>query len=437
MLLVPSFLALVHTLTSAFTAPSFATFELLLSGWVFARRRTVTAMILAADAVGRKHRASFHRFFAAAQWSLDQLGERVFALIEPFCEDTIALSLDDTLCRKRGTKRLFGAGMHHDPLASSKKMAVMSWGHSWVVCAVVVRLPFAPNHRFSLPVAFRLYLGPKVAARWRLVARTRPELAVALLHVVCGWRRDRRFHAVADSAYGGESVLGHLPTNCDLTSRLVLNARLHARAVSRPGPRGGRPRVRGTRVPTPEQMLGQRGRRLRLDLYGRKDERVRVVTAHACTYKVPTRELAIVAVEPLTGGRPVQAFFSTAVEDTAEAVLTRYAGRWSIEETNKGSKSELGMQEPQAWSRQAVRRTAPIAMLLYSLIVVWFARTGHTLYRPLHRPWFTQKVQPSFADMLRTLRIESLRAKVSATLPEGQGRRNLEKMLETAAQMAA
>jgi hypothetical protein len=34
----------------------------------------VAAVVLAVDAVGRKHHTSFHRFFAAARWSLDALG---------------------------------------------------------------------------------------------------------------------------------------------------------------------------------------------------------------------------------------------------------------------------------------------------------------------------------------------------------------------------
>jgi hypothetical protein len=52
-------------------------------------------------------------------------------------------------------------------------------------------------------------------------------------------------------------------------------------------------------------------------------------------------------------------------------------------------------------------------MLLYSLTVFWFARVGHTLYRPLVRLWYPKKVRPSFADMVRTLRRESLLATIS------------------------
>ncbi len=69
----------------------------------------------------------------------------------------------------------------------------------------------------------------------------------------------------------------------------------------------------------------------------------------------------------------MQAFYSTATETPAEGVLGGDAGRWSIEEAFQGSKSHLGFEEPQGWSRQAARRTAPLAMLLYSLTVLWFA----------------------------------------------------------------
>ena len=98
--------------------PSFATFITLLTSWVFARRRTVTGMIVAAGAVGEhgKHHSAYHRLFAAAvRWSLDELGLAVFGLIRPLLDEVVLLAVDDTLARKRGLK-VFGAGMHHDPL---------------------------------------------------------------------------------------------------------------------------------------------------------------------------------------------------------------------------------------------------------------------------------------------------------------------------------
>jgi len=132
-------------------------------------------------------------------------------------------------------------------------------------------------------------------------------------------------------------------------------------------------------------------------------------------HRLPRRPSKIVVVEPLRGGRPVQAIDSTDVAQSVEQVLAGYAGRGAIEEDFQGSKSHLGFGEPQGWSRQAVRRTAPLAMLLYSLTVLGGAREGHTLYKPPQRPWYRHKVRPSFADLLATLRYACLRAAISAS----------------------
>ncbi len=102
---------------------------------------------------------------------------------------------------------------------------------------------------------------------------------------------------------------------------------------------------------------------------------------------------------------------------------TRGAG--PSKEAFQGSKSHLGFEEPQGWSRQAVRRTAPLAMLLYSLTVLWFAQEGHLLYEPPIRSWYRRKVHPSFADMLTTLRYACLRAAIFSTPHGKQGRQNL------------
>ena len=50
-----------------------------------------------------------------------------------------------------------------------------------------------------------------------------------------------------------------------------------------------------------------------------------------------------------------------------------------------------------------------MAMFMYSLVVVWFHRTGHQFMRFPFRPWYPKKAEPSFADMLTTLRRLSLR----------------------------
>lgn len=162
------------------------------------------------------------------------------------------LGLDDTLARKRGL-RMFGAGMHHDPLASTRSKVFVRWGHSWVVLGVIVQFRFRRGHWVFLPVLFRLYLNQKTAAQAACPYRTRPELGVEVLQAFCNARQNRRFHVVADSAYGGQNVLANLPANCDLTSRLLLPARLYDAVPKQAPGTNGRPQKRGsplTRRPT-------------------------------------------------------------------------------------------------------------------------------------------------------------------------------------------
>jgi len=154
-------------------------------------------------------------------------------------------------------------------------------------------------------------------------------------------------------------------------------------------------------------------------------------------YADPNRPLKIVAVEPLSGGRKPQAFFSTCAGDSAEAVLTRYAARWSIEVTYHDAKGHLGFEEPQGWTKRAVQRTAPVAMLLYTLVALWFSRAGHRHYAPPHRPWYLGKTQASFADMLATLRCQSVKKKVLSMHLHVRGSRNVLKTLMHVVNQAA
>ena len=432
--LVPTFVALVQSLSVTMTAPTFDSFTTLLTGWVFAPRRNVTSMIRAAGSRAAKHFSSYHRVFSAARWSLDAMGLAVFELIQPWLGEVVMLALDDTLARKRGLK-MFGTGMHHDPLASSRNKAITSWGHSWVMLGVIVEFPFRTGHYYCLPILFRLYLNKKSAAKHRRVYRTRPELAVELLELLCGHQKHRRFHVIADSAYGGQSVLCHLPANCDLTSRLVQDARLHALPPERVPGAQGRPRVRGQRLPTPAQMLSERCRRVTLNIYGRR-EQARLADQIACVYAAPDRQLRVVASEGLTGGRGRQAFYSTSWTASGEQVIAWYAMRWSGEVTIHDSKQCLGFEEPQGWSRRSVERSAPMAMLLYSLIVLWFADGGHRRWRPVDCPWYRSKIAPSFADMLTTLRRQSLRQQILAIPGRHSWPRKLRQLLENTVALA-
>ena len=430
---VPSFLDLLQAIAVVMHAPTQATFVQLATGWLFARKRTVTQMIVCSGAQELKHFGSFHRFFSAAAWSLDAVGIAVFGLLAPLLpEGPVFLIVDDTLARKGGRK-IFGAGWHHDPLTKDVK-AKTSWGHSWVVLAVSLKFAALPRRTFCLPPMFRLYLNHKEADKRRRAHRTRPELALQMVQKLCRLQKCRTFHLLGDSAYGGRGVRDGLPSNCELTSVLRLDARLYDAPAPQTG--RGRRRRRGERLPSPQEMLDGRLRHAEIEVYGRSDQ-VRIGSCVARTNQHPEQPLRVVAVESRVKNRGRQAIFSTVAEASDEQVLQWYCMRWTVEVTFQCSKQHLGFEEPPCWSRRSVERTAPVAMLLYSLVLLWFSTKGHAAWKLSTTPWYPQKQQPSFADMLVALRQQCIKSHLKSLALPGAERRKIMKLLQNTAALAA
>jgi DDE superfamily endonuclease len=160
MQLTATFHSLLLLFRDVFTAPTYATFVTLATGWCLSpRHRYITEMIQAAHAVHRGHHSRYHRFFSDAAWSIDDLYDAlaIQAVHDFYPEGTIVSGIDDTLCRHRGLT-IFGTGMHHDPLLSSKKRTWVSWGHDWVILSLIIpNPPWSPTKVWALPVGMRLY----------------------------------------------------------------------------------------------------------------------------------------------------------------------------------------------------------------------------------------------------------------------------------------
>ena len=118
------------------------------------------------------------------------------------------------------------------------------------------------------------------------------------------------------------------------------------------------------------------------------------------------------------GKRPDQMSYCTKLDWTARQVLSAYACRWAIECTFEYCKQFLGLEDPANRLPKAVERTAPMALFISSIVVVWFHRTGHQSVHFPFRPWNQKKAEPSFADMLTTLRRLSYDDKTEGLLPK-------------------
>ena len=103
-----SFMPLLQVFTAVMTEPTSESFRQLIAGWLFAPRRTILGALRAVDPT--KHHSAYHRIFASATWSIDQVGLALFDLTARILpQDVYHLVGDDTLVPKFGLK-VYGAG---------------------------------------------------------------------------------------------------------------------------------------------------------------------------------------------------------------------------------------------------------------------------------------------------------------------------------------
>lgn len=409
-LLAPSFVPMLAGFSECFTAPSFATFQHIVAGWILCvGRHTVTGVLRASGAVGQKHHTSFHRFFRSAVWNFDAVSLSLIGLVMTLLptDETILVPLDDTLGRHTG-KHIRAASMHHDPLLSTRVKPVFHWGHVWVVLSIAVRVPLWKKN-FALPVLVRLYRSEKLCKKERRRFLKKTELAAEMIGLLAKALPERRFCVVADAAYANASIIKKLPTNVNFIGRSRLDAALYAQPQPQ---RLGRPRVKGARVASPltRARCAKGWRRLRVEVYGRTVT-VQVKVFDALWYVVSGgRLLRFVLVRGWPGHRNDDVFCSTDLCLNAEAIITDYCVRWCIECTFQETKGKLGFEDPQNRTQRAVERTAPMALCIYTLTVVWYFQVGNRLRSAClpSFPWYTKTV-PAFSDMLAALRRETWR----------------------------
>jgi hypothetical protein len=240
-----------------------------------------------------------------------------------------------------------------------------------------------------------------------------------MLELVASWFPDRQFLFVGDSLYTGESVLRHLPKNVDMIGAVHPKGALYEPAPKTKQKGRGAPRKKGQRLPTRDRWAASRApwKSMKFDQYGLHGT-FETKTRTGLYYKAgKDRVLKFVLTRDTIEDRPTQIFYCTDLEMDVRDILSTYAHRWAIEVTHHDAKQLLGLEDPANRVPLAVQRTAPMAMFLYSLTVLWYAQHGHSQVRFPERPWYKHKSEPSFADMLTTLRRVTWEDKLSTAQP--------------------
>jgi DDE superfamily endonuclease len=368
-------------------------------------RRTISRVWQTTGRARDEDHSKAYRLFNQAAWNFDDLAR--VTLLELLADlipgSSVWIVVDDTLCHKRGACVAFG-GIFLDAVLSSRKHKIFRFGVNWVTLGVVVQLPFRKDRFFCVNLLWRVYCK-KVKG---LPHHTKSQLARQMLDLVAAWLPQRALYVVADSAYVGKHLLKGLPSNVHAVGPI------HPRAsLSSPLP----PDYRGKRkigeaLAKPKEMMedpafgGWDGLALPLPNGEEKGLQVKVLKG-LCWYPVAgQRKMQLVLVRDPDRRWRDEMLLSTDLRLSAQEVILGYLRRWSVEVCYWESKELLGLHEPQVRTQEAVRRAHPMAWFVGGLVLVWYARCGQQAEQARwDRPWYEPVAEPTFAQMLATMRL--------------------------------
>lgn len=104
------------------------------------------------------------------------------------------------------------------------------------------------------------------------------------------------------------------------------------------------------------------------------------------------------------GARETQALLCTDLTATPEQIVAWFIQRWQLEATHHEVREHLGVETQRQWSDQAIARTTPALLGLYSLVTVLAHRLArHRKVLARQTAWYA-KAQPTFSDALAAVR---------------------------------
>jgi hypothetical protein len=370
-------LPLFSLFRAAFSAATFARARLLgVAAILTTGRRTVSNLLRTVAELTDGDSSSYHRVLSLAQWSALSLAAILarFIIRHFWPQGRIRIVGDDTVTEHPGRK-VYGKARHRDPVRSSHRYTAWRWGHKWVVLAVLVRFPFA-SRPWALPVLVTLYRPEGDNQRRGRPHRTPAQLMQLLLRVLLRWFPDRQFVFAGDQGYGSHEMArraGGSRGKLHLVSKFYKDANLYEPPPAYSG--RGRPRVKGAKLPTPQEVVAKAQRvRLNVAWYGGGRRDVEVVSGTGQWYKAGEGlvEVRWAYVHDLQGTHRDEYFYSTDVGMTPQEIIEEYTGRWNAETTFEEARAYLGLESTRGRCERTVQRAEPCLLGLYSVVALMY-----------------------------------------------------------------
>jgi hypothetical protein len=331
-------------------------------------------------------------------------------LIKQFApEGALVFAIDDTIERRRGD-RIKAKGIYRDPVRSSHSHFVKASGLRWLCLMLTVRIPWA-ERVWALPILTCLCLSQRYYEDRGRPHKKLTEWARQMLQQVRRWLPEREIVVVADSSFAALELLAAVRREITMITRLRLDAALYEPAPARRPRQNGRPRLKGARLPTLETALKSKQtawtQHTVAEWYGARARVVDIASGVAVWYhtgKPPVPVRWVLVRDPLAKFKP-QALLSTNLESDPAEMLGWFVRRWQVEVTFEEARAHLGMETQRQWSDEAIARTTPAVLALFSIVtLLGHHRYGeHQALLVRQAAWYVKRL-PTFSDALATVR---------------------------------
>jgi DDE superfamily endonuclease len=377
-------------------------------------QRTVTAVLRVMGLSHEPHLQDYHRVLNRARWS-SLAGARVLLamVVRTFvAEGPVVIGVDDTLERRRG-EQIKAKGIYRDPVRSSHSHVVKASGLRWLCARVLAEVPWA-GRVWALPFLTALCPSERYHQQRGRRHKPLPAWAGQLIGLIQRWLPRRGVIVVADSSYAVIELLkrGSEPAGVSLITRLGLDAALYDPAPPRTPRQNGRPRKKGARRPTLQQVLSDPQppwSTVRVNnWYGGGAREVELCTDTAVWYHtgLPPVTIRWGLIRDPQGEFAPQALVTTRLAHAPAQVLAWLVRRWTMEGTLEEAGAHLGIETQRQWNDLAIGRTTPALFSLYSLVALMAHALPQAEARVVRTAAWYAKVRPTFSDALAVVRRE-------------------------------
>jgi DDE superfamily endonuclease len=377
-------------------------------------KRTVTAVLRVMGLSQEGQFQKYHRVLNRARWSSVAVARMLLGLVVDTFVPTgpVVIGIDDTLERRRGEK-IKARGVYRDPVRSSRSQMVKASGLRWLCAMVLAEMPWA-GRVWALPFLTALCPSERYHRQRGQQHKTLPEWAGQLLGLIHRWLPGREVVGVADSSYAVLELLKQVSDRpaMSLITRLRLDAALYDPAPPRAPGQNGRPRKKGARRPTLQQVLKEASTQWTpltvSNWYGGGAREVEVCTDTAVWYHTGLPPVAVrwVLIRDPRGEFASQALVTTHLAHGPAQILEWFVRRWTMEVTFEEARAHLGLETQRQWNDLAIGRTTPALFGLYSLVALMAHALRQTESSVVRTAAWYAKARPTFSDALAMVRRE-------------------------------